>query len=75
MKDYYDEIFNLGETLFKSIIKIYNLDITNSKVAIKRQKTLSTLRFNYIVLCIYDNTRIIIIIIYGLYIYIIIISY
>ena len=47
LKDYYDDIFNLGETLFKSIIKIYNLDIRNSKVAFKRQKTLSTLRFNY----------------------------
>ena len=47
LKNYYDDIFNLGETLFKSIIKIYNLDIRNSKVAFKRQKTLSTLRFNY----------------------------
>ena len=47
LKTYYNEIFNLGEILFKSIIRIYNLDIKASKVAFKRLKTLSTLRFNY----------------------------
>ena len=47
LSKYYDKIFILGETLFKSIIKIYNLDISRSKFAFKRQKTLSTLRFNY----------------------------
>ena len=47
LKTYYNEIFNLGEILFKSIIRIYNLDIKTSKVAFKRLKTLSTLRFNY----------------------------
>jgi len=44
---YFDEIFNLGEILFKSIIKLYNKDINNSKLAFSRLKTLSTLRFNY----------------------------
>ena len=44
---YFDEIFTLGETLFKSIIKLYNKDINNSKLAFLRLKTLSTLRFNY----------------------------
>jgi len=47
LENYYDNIFNLSETLFKSIIKIYNLDIVKSKIAFKRQKTLSTLRFNF----------------------------
>ena len=44
---YFDVIFALGETLFKSIIKLYNKDINNSKLAFSRLKTLSTLRFNY----------------------------
>ena len=44
---YFDEIFNLGEILFKSIIKLYNKDINSSKLAFSRLKTLSTLRFNY----------------------------
>ena len=44
---YFDEIFILGEILFKSIIKLYNKDINNSKLAFSRPKTLSTLRFNY----------------------------
>jgi isopenicillin N synthase-like dioxygenase len=44
---YFDAIFILGETLFKSIIKLYNKDINNSKLAFSRLKTLSTLRFNY----------------------------
>jgi len=44
---YFDEIFILGEILFKSIIKLYNKDINNSKLTFSRLKTLSTLRFNY----------------------------
>jgi len=44
---YYDEVFFLGEILFKSIIKLYNKDINNFKLAFSRLKTLSTLRFNF----------------------------
>ena len=44
---YFDATFILGETLFKSILKLYNKDINNSKLAFSRLKTLSTLRFNY----------------------------
>ena len=44
---YFDKIFFLGETLFKSIIKLYDKNIDNSKKAFSRRKTLSTLRFNY----------------------------
>ena len=47
LEKYFDEIFILGETLFKSIIKLYNKDIKNYKIAFSRLKTLSTLRFNY----------------------------
>jgi len=47
LSDYFDQIFFLGETLFKSIIKLYKKDINNSKKAFSRLKTLSTLRFNY----------------------------
>ena len=47
LSKYFDEIFTLGETLFKSIIKLYNNDTNRSKVAFSRRKTLSTLRFNY----------------------------
>ena len=47
LENYFDNIFNLSETLFKSIIRIYNLDIVKSKIAFRRQKTLSTLRFNF----------------------------
>ena len=47
LEKYFNEIFTLGETLFKSIIKLYNNDIKNSKIAFSRLKTLSTLRFNY----------------------------
>jgi isopenicillin N synthase-like dioxygenase len=47
LSDYFDKIFILGETLFKSIIKLYNNDTNRSKVASSRRKTLSTLRFNY----------------------------
>tara|TARA_Y100000590_G_scaffold388636_1_gene463135 strand:- start:1080 stop:2048 length:969 start_codon:yes stop_codon:yes gene_type:complete len=47
LSNYFDQIFFLGETLFKSIIKLYNKDIINSKKVFARLKTLSTLRFNY----------------------------
>jgi isopenicillin N synthase-like dioxygenase len=47
LEKYFNEIFILGETLFKSIIKLYNKDIKNYKIAFSRLKTLSTLRFNY----------------------------
>ena len=47
LSDYFDKIFFLGETLFKAIIRLYNKDISNSKKAFSRLKTLSTLRFNY----------------------------
>ena len=47
LSDYFDNIFILGETLFKSIIKLYNNDTNRSKIAFSRRKTLSTLRFNY----------------------------
>ena len=47
LSDYFDKIFVLGETLFKSIIKLYNNNTNRSKVAFSRRKTLSTLRFNY----------------------------
>ena len=46
LENYFDQIFILGETLFKSIIKLYKKDIQNSKLAFSRLKTLSTLRFN-----------------------------
>ena len=47
LSNYFDDIFFLGETLFKCIIKLYKKDINNSKKAFSRLKTLSTLRFNY----------------------------
>ena len=47
LSNYFDDIFFLGETLFKCIIKLYNKDINKSKKAFSRLKTLSTLRFNY----------------------------
>ena len=47
LSKYFDEIFTLGETLFKSIIKLYDKDVNYSKLAFSRIKTLSTLRFNY----------------------------
>ena len=46
LENYFDKIFILGETLFKSIIKVYNKDVENSKIVFSRLKTLSTLRFN-----------------------------
>ena len=47
LSNYYDSIYDLCETLFKGIIKLYNKDIKISKKAFSRYKTLSTLRFNY----------------------------
>ena len=47
LSKYYDNIFILCEILFKSLIKIYKNDPIISKKAFLRQKTLSTLRFNY----------------------------
>ena len=47
LSEYFDKIYVLGESLFKSIIKLYNNDTNKSKVVFSRRKTLSTLRFNY----------------------------
>jgi len=47
LSDYFDQIFILGENLFKCVIKLYDKNINNSKKAFSRLKTLSTLRFNY----------------------------
>jgi isopenicillin N synthase-like dioxygenase len=47
LSNYFDNIFVLGEVLFKSIIKLYKKDTNISKEAFSRLKTLSTLRFNY----------------------------
>ena len=47
LSDYFDKIFILSKTLFKSIIKLYDNDTNKSRVAFSRRKTLSTLRFNY----------------------------
>ena len=47
LSNYFDQIFLLGETLFKSVIKLYGKDINNSNKVFSRLKTLSTLRFNY----------------------------
>ena len=47
LSKYFDNIFNLSETIFKAIIKLYNKDTDISKIAFSRLKTLSTLRFNY----------------------------
>ena len=47
LSNYFNNIFILGEVLFKSIIKLYKKDTNISKKAFSRLKTLSTLRFNY----------------------------
>ena len=49
---YFDNIFNLSEILFKSIIKLYGKDPKISHLVFSRKKTLSTLRFNF-----YPNQR------------------
>jgi isopenicillin N synthase-like dioxygenase len=46
LNNYFDQIFLLGEILFKSIIQLYKKDTENYKLAFSRLKTLSTLRFN-----------------------------
>ena len=46
LADYFDQIFNLGLSLFKSIISLYKKDVETSKLTLSRLKTLSTLRFN-----------------------------
>jgi isopenicillin N synthase-like dioxygenase len=46
LNNYFDQIFMLGEILFKSIIELFNKNTENSKFAFSRLKTLSTLRFN-----------------------------
>ena len=46
LNDYFDQIFILGEVLFKSILKLYKKDTDNSRLAFSRLKTLSILRFN-----------------------------
>ena len=47
LEKYYTNIFSVSEELFKSIIKLYKKNPNNSKIAFSRQKTLSTLRFNF----------------------------
>ena len=47
LSNYFDQIFILGENLFKCVIKLYDKNINTSKKAFSRLKTLSTLRFNY----------------------------
>ena len=47
LSNYFDQIFFLGENLFKCIIKLYDKNINNSEKVFSRLKTLSTLRFNY----------------------------
>tara|TARA_B100001175_G_scaffold299222_1_gene290432 strand:- start:15 stop:980 length:966 start_codon:yes stop_codon:yes gene_type:complete len=47
LSNYFDSIFSLSEILFKGIIKLYKKDESISGIAFSRQKTLSTLRFNY----------------------------
>ena len=47
LNKYFDNIYNLSETLFKSIIKINKKNPNISSKVFSRLKTLSTLRFNY----------------------------
>ncbi len=47
LTEYFNKIFILGQTLFKSVIKIYKDDLKKSDLIFSRLKTLSTLRFNY----------------------------
>jgi len=47
IENYFDCMFNLGEILFKAIIKSFNADIKIVYKAFLRPKTLTTLRFNY----------------------------
>ena len=47
LNKYFDNIYRLSETLFKSVIKLNKKNPDISNVAFSRLKTLSTLRFNY----------------------------
>ena len=47
LSKYFDNIYNLSETLFKSVIKLNKMNPNISSEAFSRLKTLSTLRFNY----------------------------
>ena len=47
LNKYFENIYNLSETLFKSIIKLNKLNPNLSSKAFSRLKTLSTLRFNF----------------------------
>ena len=47
LNKYFDKIYSLSETLFKSVIKINKKNPNISSKAFSRLKTLSTLRFNY----------------------------
>ena len=44
---YFDNIYSLSETLFKSVIKLKKMNPNKSSEAFSRLKTLSTLRFNH----------------------------
>ena len=47
LSNYYDNIYSLSETLFKSVIKLHKKNPNKSSEVFSRLKTLSTLRFNY----------------------------
>ena len=47
LAEYFDNIFALGQTLFKSVIKLYNNNVNKSEFVFSRLKSLSTLRLNY----------------------------
>ena len=47
LNKYFENIYNLSETLLKSVIKLNKLNPDISRKAFSRLKTLSTLRFNY----------------------------
>ena len=47
LNKYFDNIYRLSETLFKSVIKLNKKNPDISSVAFSRLKKLSTLRFNY----------------------------
>ena len=47
LSNYFDNVYDLSETLFKSIIKLNRKNPDISSIAFSRLKTLSTLRFNY----------------------------
>ena len=47
INNYFDDLHNLGITIFKSIISSFSSDLSLAEMAFQRPKTLSTLRFNY----------------------------